>query len=73
MFLSPLYVDDLNAGGDTREDAIELYSKSSQLMCEDGFTFRKWKTSDPQLQKLIFETEDCKTHTDGETKITETR
>ena len=64
-------MDDLNGGGDTREDAIELYSKSSQRMSEGGFTLRKWKTNDPELQKLIVETEDCKTHTDGETKITE--
>ena len=49
-FLSSLYVDDLNRGGDTREDAIELYSKSSQRMSEGGFTLRKGKTNDPELQ-----------------------
>ena len=63
MFQSSLYVDDLD-GGDTREDAIELFSKSRRRMSEGGFMLRKWKTNDQELRQLIVETEDCKTHTD---------
>ena len=63
-------VDDLK-GGATRKDAIELFSKSSRRMSEGGFILRKWKTNDQELRKLIVETEHCKTHTGGKTKITE--
>ncbi len=71
MFLSSLYVDDLNGGGDTTEDVLELYKKASQRMFEGGFMLRKWRSNNPDVQEVIAQTEVSKTLEDIETKVTE--
>ncbi|CAB4002999.1 Hypothetical predicted protein, partial [Paramuricea clavata] len=55
--LEGFYVDDLVSGGNTSEDAFELYNKARSRMESGGFRLRKWKTNDPTLRQKICESE----------------
>ena len=71
LFLSSLYVDDLNGGGDTPGEVLELYEKASQRMSEGGFTLRKWRTNDPDVRKVITQTEVSSRLEDVDANVTE--
>lgn len=43
-FLRLIYVDDLSAGGDTDEEACQIYIKSKLGLAEGGFNLRKFVT-----------------------------
>lgn len=67
-FLSSLYVDDLNEGGNTVEDVFDSYQKASQRISEGWFTLRKGKTNNSQLRRKINLKEES-TETDDTTKV----
>ncbi|XP_068756729.1 uncharacterized protein [Montipora capricornis] len=56
-FLRSVYVDDLNSGGDTDEEAYQLYVKSKLRLAEGGFNLRKFVTNAPELIAQIEENE----------------
>jgi hypothetical protein len=64
-------VDDLNGGGDTPGEVLELYEKASQRMSEGGFTLRKWRTNDPDVRKVIIQTEVSSRLEDVDANVTE--
>ena len=51
--LCSTYVDDIIAGGETEEEAFELYAQSKQIFREGGFNLRKFLTNSRQLQERI--------------------
>ena len=51
--LEEFYADDLASGGNTSEDAFELYDKAKIRMENVGFRLRKWKTNDLNLRQKI--------------------
>ena len=55
--LEGFYVDDLVSGGNTTEDAFELYDKAKICMENGGFRMRKWKTNDLKLRQKIEQSE----------------
>ena len=55
--LEGFYVDDLVSGGNTNEEAFELYNKARLRMEDGGFRLRKWKTNDPKLRRRIEQSE----------------
>lgn len=56
-FLRSIYVDDLSSGGDTDEEAYQLYVKSKVRLAEGGFNLRKFVTNSPRLRKQIEDNE----------------
>ena len=52
-FLRNLYVDDIISGGESVQEALELYVKSKYRLLEAGLTLRKWHSSDSALEKRI--------------------
>ena len=56
-FLRSIYVDDLSSGGDTDEEAYQLYIKSKVRLAEGGFNLRKFVTNSPELRKQIEDNE----------------
>ena len=48
-----LYVDDLVTGEENETAALELYSKSREVMQRGGFNLRKWKTNSRAVQEAI--------------------
>ena len=55
--LEGFYVDDLVSGGNTTEDAFELYDKAKIRMENGGFRLHKWKTNDLKLRQKIEQSE----------------
>ena len=51
--LNPFYVDDLLAGADSPEDALQLQRQLRQLLFKGGFNLRKWRSSSPQVMQQI--------------------
>ena len=51
--LCSTYMDDVIAGGETEDEAFELYLQSKQILREDGFNLRKFLTNSRHLQELI--------------------
>lgn len=49
-FLRSIYVDDLNMGGDTDEEAYQMYIKSKLRLAEGGFNLRKFVTNSADLK-----------------------
>lgn len=45
------YVDDLNGGADTIEEAIEIRNELLALMQTAGYELRKWSSNDPRILK----------------------
>ena len=56
-FLRSIYVDDLSLGGDTDEEAYQLYIKARVRSAEGGFNFRKFVTNSPESRKQIEDNE----------------
>ena len=56
-FLRSIYVDDVSSGGDTDEEAYQLYVKSKVRLAEGGFNLRKFVTNSPRLRKQIEDNE----------------
>lgn len=52
-FLRSIYVDDLSTGGDTDEEAFQLYIKSKVRLAEGGFNLRKFVTNSSDLRDRI--------------------
>ena len=48
-----LYVDDFVSGANEDNKALKLYSESKEIMSEDGFNLRKWRSNSQELMKLI--------------------
>ena len=56
-FLRSIYVDDLSMGGDTDEEAYQVYIKSKLRLAEGGFNLRKFVTNSADLRNRIEENE----------------
>ena len=56
--MSSLYVDDVNAGGNTVDETFELYQQSKRIMKEGNFNLRKWHSSSSELLKKIASAEE---------------
>ena len=50
-------MDDVVSGADRIEDVHQLYQASKAILREGGFNFRKFKSNDPSLQKVVNEAE----------------
>ena len=53
-------MDDLNSGAKSTEEGFEFYKKVKRRFSEASFNIRKWRTSDPELRKLIHDYENRK-------------
>lgn len=51
--LCSTYVDDIISGGDTEEEAFNLFAKSKRIFGEGGFNLRKFLTNSRGLQERI--------------------
>ena len=51
--LNSLYIDDLNSGCTTVEEAFDLFVKSKKIMSQGGFNLRKWCSNSQELRSLI--------------------
>ena len=40
--LEDTYVDDIQGGGDTEEDAVRFKREATKILSEGGFTLHKW-------------------------------
>ncbi|KOB71256.1 Uncharacterized protein OBRU01_13815 [Operophtera brumata] len=49
LLVKKSYVDDLNGGGDSLQEAKELRNELVALMSSAGYELRKWSSNDPQL------------------------
>ena len=52
-FLKTLYMDDSINGGETVEEAFDLYKKSKWIMGTAGFVLRKWSSNNKEVMKMI--------------------
>ena len=50
---SSLYADDVNTGGYTEAEVIELYTISKQIMKDGGFNLRKWLSNSKEVMSEI--------------------
>ena len=48
-----LYVDDLAAGADNDDEALQIYERSQEVMKKGGFVLRKWNSNSKVLQERI--------------------
>ena len=53
QLLYSTYVDDIIAGGQTEEEAFNLYTQSKEIFRKGGFNLRKFLTSSKRLQERI--------------------
>jgi len=53
QLLRSTYVDDIIAGGQTEDEAFDLYTQSKQIFHEGGFNLRKFQTNSRQLRAQI--------------------
>ena len=67
--LKSIYVDDLINGGENQQRALKVYELSKVCLEKGGFSLRKWRTSDPELQSLIYEIETKQQTPKAETKF----
>ena len=51
--MSSLYADDVNTGGYTEAEVIELYKISKQIMKDGGFNLRKWLSNSKEVMSEI--------------------
>ena len=51
--MNSLYVDDVNSGGHSIEEVMQLYEKSKQLMAEGAFHLRKWHSNSEEVMSRI--------------------
>ena len=51
------YIDDLLTGESSHKKAFTINQRAKKVMAEGGFSFRKWKTKSPDLQRAITESE----------------
>ena len=51
--LRSLYVDDLNSGGDTTEEAFELFKTAKSMLSKGGFLLHKFHSNDDELQQRV--------------------
>ncbi len=51
--LNRLYADDLSCVARTKEEALEIYAKSKEIMAKGGFNLRKWASNDKELMNEI--------------------
>ena len=51
--LNSLYADDMNTGGYTIEEVINLYESSKEIMKKGGFNLRKWMSSSQEVTSYI--------------------
>ena len=47
------YVDDLLAGAESEEEAVELYQELRELLLKGGFNLKKWRSSSAEVLKSI--------------------
>ena len=50
---SSFYVDDLMAGADTAEEAMELFTNLRSILHKGGFNLCKWRSSDSEVLQTI--------------------
>ena len=62
--VNSLYVDDVNTGGYSIEEVMELFRVSKQMMQEGGFNLRKWLSNSKEVMSQIKSSQ-----SDGETKV----
>ena len=51
--LNSLYADDMNTGGYTIEEVINLYESSKEIMKKGGFNLRKWISNSQEVTSYI--------------------
>ena len=51
--INSFYADDFSGGANTLDDVYEFFKKLKLLFIEGAFHLRKWRTNEPNLQKLI--------------------
>ena len=51
--LNSLYADDMNTGGYTIEEVINLYDSSKEIMKKGGFNLRKWISNSQEVTSYI--------------------
>ncbi|XP_065060631.1 uncharacterized protein LOC135687920, partial [Rhopilema esculentum] len=51
--LNSLYADDVNSGGHSIEEVLNLYEISKNLMLEGGFRLRKWQSNSKEVRDKI--------------------
>ena len=56
--MSLLYVDDVNAGGNTVDETFKFYQLSKRIMKEGNFNLRKWHSNSSELLKKIASAEE---------------
>ena len=62
--LNSLYVDDVNTGGYSVKEVMELFKVSKQMMQEGGFNLRKWLSNSKEVMSQINSSQ-----SDGETEV----
>jgi len=50
--LEDTYVDDIQGGGDTEEDAATFKEESTHILAEGGFTLHKWESNVEHLKQV---------------------
>ena len=62
--VNSLYVDDVNRGGYSVEEVMELFRVSRQMMQEGGFNLRKWLSNSKEMMSQIKSSQN-----DGESEV----
>ena len=55
--LNSLYADDMDSGGHSVNEVLELYQTSKQIMAKGGFNLRKWLSNSKEVMMRIHELE----------------
>ena len=50
--LQNTYVDDVQSGGDGKEELLKFKEEATQIMNEGGFQLHKWHSNIPEIEKL---------------------
>ncbi len=53
ILINSLYVDDVNSGGHTVNEVLNLYEKSKSMMQSGGFNLRKWHSNSNEVMHEI--------------------
>ena len=51
--MNSLYVDDVNSGGHSVEEVMQLYKISKEMMADGGFRLRKWHSNSEDVMSRI--------------------
>ena len=62
-FLKSLHVDDLNSGGESKEEVLKFYTKCKERLAKASFNLRKFESNSSELEKFINPTESPTTTT----------